>query len=170
MSKAWKQIEFSAYWRNAQSRRRRYGVHPYCYVREVVLGVSMTQRFGDSALSQPIVWIRNLFPTNQLLTQTFSWICLDKGEITLLWVRKDHSETQFGQGPGRITLFKTIPRLASSIHFFDNISAAGLPMEGEGRSRCRVRRQRLMLIVVCCGCVVVWLCCARVVLFTHFVE
>jgi hypothetical protein len=27
-----------------------------------------------------------------------------------------------------------------------------------------------MLVVVCCGCVVVWLCCARVVLFTHFVE
>ena len=42
-------------------------------------------------------------------------------------------------------------------------------MEGEGQSRWRVGWQRLMLVVVCCGCVVVWLCCACV-LFTHFVE
>jgi hypothetical protein len=31
-------------------------------------------------------------------------------------------------------------------------------MEGEGQSHWRVGRQRLILVVVRCGCVVVWLC------------
>ncbi len=31
-------------------------------------------------------------------------------------------------------------------------------MEGEGQSHWRVGQQRLILVVVCCGCVVVWLC------------